>query len=149
MKSRDQKILVIVAAGLVVLGLYSSLNTENTMFGQFLELMGPVDWNEVLPRDIVKNSIPVTVLEDNNGKCKVFGDKFDLIVDHQYFVRSDELVNKLQYDRENKTLILPCEELVGEKSRLNVWYVIPEAEKHTSKYEYFITEWGETPRTQN
>ncbi len=62
MKSRDQKILVIVAAGLVVLGLYYSLNTENSMFNQFLEQVGPVDWDEVHPRDIVKNSIPVTVL---------------------------------------------------------------------------------------
>ncbi len=147
MKPRDQKILVIIAAGLVVLGLYYSLNTENSMFSKFLEQVGPVDWDEVHPRDIVKNSIPVTVLEDINGKCKVHGEKFHMIIDHQYFVRSDELANKLQFDRENKTLILPCDELAGEKSRLNVWYVISEAKKHAEKYEYFITEWEETPRT--
>ncbi len=70
-----------------------------------------------------------------------------MIIDHQYFVRSDELANKLQFDRENQTFILPCDELAGEKSRLNVWYVIPEAKKHAEKYEYFITEWEETPRT--
>ena len=144
MKSRDQKIFVIVAIGLVILGLFYSLNS-GSLFGKFLEQVGPVDWDEVKQREIVKNSIPVTVLEDMGGKCKVHGEKFDMIIDHQYFVRSDELANKLQFDRENKTLILSCEELTGEKSRLNVWYVIPEAEKHATKYEYFITEWEETP----
>jgi len=78
MKPRDQKILVIIAAGLVIVGLYYSLNTENSMFGQFLEQLGPPDWDEVKPRDIVKNSIPITVLEDISGKCKVHGEKFEL-----------------------------------------------------------------------
>lgn len=144
MKPRDQKIFVIIAAGLVIVGLFYSLNSES-LFGKFLEQVGPVGWDEVKPREIVKNSIPLTVLEDIDGKCKVHGEKFDMIIDHQYFVRSDELANKLQFDRESKTLILPCKELTGEKSRLNVWYVIPEAEKHATKYEYFITEWEEIP----
>jgi len=143
MKSRNQKIFVIVAIGLVIIGLFYSLNSES-IFAKFLEQLSPPDWDEVKPRDIVKNSIPITLVEDIDGKCKVHGEKFDLIIDHQYFVRSNELAEKLKYDRENKTLITPCEELKGEKSRLNVWYVIPEAEKHATKYEYFITEWEET-----
>jgi len=126
MKSRDQKIFVIVAAGLVIIGLFYSLNNSETIFGKFLEQIGPVDWSEVKGRDIVKNSIPITLLEDNNGECKVLGERFDLILDHQYFIRSNELAEKLQFDREIKTLIIPCDELVGEKSRLNVWYVIQE-----------------------
>lgn len=147
MKSRDQKIFLIVAAGLVIIGLFYSLNNSDSIFGKFLEQQGPVDWSEVKGRDIVKNSIPITILEDNNGECKVLGEKFDLIIDHQYFVRSSEFAEKLQFDRENKTLIISCDELKGEKSRLNVWYVIQESEKHATKYEYFITEWEETPRT--
>ena len=146
MNPKNQKIFVAIAAGLVIVGVVYSINS-NSIFSKFLEQLGPLDWDEVKPRDIIKNSIPVTVLEEMNGMCKVHGKKFDLIVDHNYFVRSNELINQLQFDRENKTLIIPCEELVGEKSRLNVWYVIQEAEKHATKYEYFITEWEETLRT--
>lgn len=148
MKSKNQKIFAVVAAALVIIGVFYSLNSES-VFGKFWEQLGPPDWDEVKPRDIVKNSIPITILEEVNGMCKVHAEKFDLIIDHQYFVRSKELANKLQFDRENKTLIIPCEELAGEKSRLNVWYVIPEAEKHATKFEYFIMEWEETPHTQN
>jgi len=39
--------------------------------------------------------------------------------------------------------------IVGEKSRLNVWYMLEESPNHPTKYEYFITEWEETPRAQN
>jgi hypothetical protein len=148
MMPKNQKIFVIVAVGLVIIGLFYSFNSD-TVFSKFFEQFDPVDWDEVKPREIVKNSIPITIIEDVDGKCKVHGEKFDLIIDHQYFIRSNELAEKLQYDRENKTLIIPCEELVGEKSRLNVWYVILEAEKHATKYEYFITEWEETPPNQN
>ena len=148
MNSRDQKIFVIIAAGLVIGGLFYSLNSDS-MFGKFLGQLGPPIWDEVKPRDIVKNSVPITLLEQIDGRCKVYAEKFDLILTHQYFVRASELEKKLQFDRENKTLIIPCEEMVGEKSRLNVWYVIPEAEKHATKFDYFITEWEETPRTQN
>jgi hypothetical protein len=148
MMPKNQKIFVIVAVGLVIIGLFYSFNSD-TVFSKFFEQFDPVDWDEVKPREIVKNSIPIILVEDIDGKCKVHGEKFDLLIDHQYFVRSNELAEKLQYDRENKTLIIPCEELQGEKSRLNVWYVIPEAEKHATKYEYFITEWEETPLNQN
>ena len=148
MKSKNQKIFVMVAIGLVILGLYYSINSD-TLFGKFIEQIGPVNWDEVREREIVKNSIPITLLEDENGKCKVHGEKFDLIIDHQYFIRSNELAQKLQYDREGKTLVIPCDELAGEKSRLNVWYVIEESSNHPTKYEYFITPWEETPSDQN
>jgi hypothetical protein len=148
MKSKNQKIFVIIATGLVVVGAYYSINSD-TLFGKFLDQFSPVNWDEVRERDIIKNSIPIILLETKNGDCKVHGEKFDLIIDHQYFIRSNELVQKLQYDREEKTLIIPCDELAGEKSRLNVWYMLEESTNHPTKYEYFITEWEETPRAQN
>jgi len=147
-KSKNQKIFVIIAIGLVVVGAYYSINSD-TLFGKFLDQFSPVNWDEVRERDIIKNSIPIILLETKNSDCKVHGEKFDLIIDHQYFIRSNELVQKLQYDREEKTLIIPCDELVGEKSRLNVWYMLEESPNHPTKYEYFITEWEETPRAQN
>jgi len=98
MKSKNQKIFVIIAIGLVVVGAYYSINSD-TLFGKFLDQFSPVNWDEVRERDIIKNSIPIILLETKNGDCKVHGEKFDLIIDHQYFIRSNELVQKLQYDR--------------------------------------------------
>jgi len=60
------------------------------------------------------------------------------------FVKGDELGRKFQYDREAETLVLPCDDLEGEKSRLNIWYATEQAKEHPTKYEYFITPWNET-----
>lgn len=146
MEPRNQKIFVIAAIGLVIIGLFYSLNSD-TIFAQFLDQISAVDWDEVIEREIVKNSIPITLIENTGEKCLVKGEKFDVILNHKYFVRSSELARELQFDSEKKTLVVSCEELEREKSRLNVWYVIPEAPKHATKYEYFITEWEETPRS--
>ena len=111
-----------------------------------LEPYTEVNWDEVLPRNIVKNSIPITLLEDYGGKCKVSAQNFDKILSHNYFVKDKELALKLDYDNENETLVLPCDLLKGEKSRLNVWYVVEESPKHSKKYQYFVTAWEDTPR---
>lgn len=140
MKNRDQKIFVLVASGLVVVGFFYSFNS-NTMFSQFFEEYTPVNWDEVHDRNIIKNSIPIELIEKMNGDCKVSVEKFFMIVDHEPFIRSKELVDKLQFDRENHTIILPCDELEAEKSRLNVWIAIEDSDKHPNKYEYFITPW--------
>lgn len=143
MKNRNQKIFVFVAIGFVVVGFIYSFNS-NTVFSQFFESFTPVNWDEVHEREIVKNSMPVYLIESIDGSCKVNAEKFFMIVDHEPFIRSKELVDKLQFDRENHTIVLPCGELVGEKSRLNVWYVTEESAKHATKYDYFITPWNET-----
>ena len=140
MKNRNQKIFVLVASGLVVVGFFYSFNS-NTMFSQFFEEYTPVNWDEVHDRNIIKNSIPIELIEKMNGDCKVSVEKFFMIVDHEPFIRSKELVDKLQFDRENHTIILPCDELEAEKSRLNVWIAIEDSDKHPNKYEYFITPW--------
>jgi len=140
LKNRDQKIFVLVASGLVVVGFFYSFNS-NTMFSQFFEEYTPVNWDEVHDRNIIKNSIPIELIEKMNGDCKVSVEKFFMIVDHEPFIRSKELVDKLQFDRENTTIILPCDELEAEKSRLNVWIAIEDSDKHPNKYEYFITPW--------
>jgi len=90
-----------------------------------------------------KSPIPIILLEEQVTKCLVKAEKFDVIVDHQYFIRGDELERELNYNRNDETLLLSCDLLQGEKSRLNIWYATEEAEKHPKKYQYFITPWEE------
>ena len=48
----------------------------------------------------------------------VKAEKFDVIIDHQYFVRGNELERELNYDRTDKTLLLSCDLLKGENPPL-------------------------------
>jgi len=143
MKKKKEKIFVIVAAVLVVAVFYFN-PVESNYLNPVLENFRPVDWDDVKPRNIVKNSIPITLIEETGGKCKVKADTFDLIIDHQYFIRANDLVRQLNYDRDNATLMLSCDQLKGEKSRLHVWYVVEESEKHSKKYDYWISVWNST-----
>ena len=110
---------------------------------QSMESFTAPNWDEVHERNIVKNSIPIELLDETNQGCTVIATNFNQIIDQNYFVRSDQLANELKYDRENDTLIIPCELIQNEKSRLNVWFAITESPKHAEKYEYFITDWEE------
>jgi len=143
MKKKEQKIFVIVMAGLVVFAFFY-LQRSDSLLGSWLEQLSEPNWDEVLERDIVKNSIPVSLLDEQEEKCKVMADRFDIIVDHPYFIRGKELARELNYDIDSKTLVLSCDLLEGEKSRLNVWYALEESPKHSKKYQYFITSWNET-----
>jgi len=143
MKKKKEKIFVIVAAVLVVAVFYFN-PVESNYLNPVLENFKPVDWDDVKPRNIVKNSIPITLIEETGGKCKVKADTFDLIIDHQYFIRANDLVRQLNYDRDNATLMLSCDQLKGEKSRLHVWYVVEESEKHSKKYDYWVSVWNST-----
>ncbi len=131
--------------GLVLFGIYYSLNSP-TLLGSFLDQLNPVNWDEVHERNIAKVSIPVTLLEKDENRCLLTAESFDKIANNQYFVRADELVNKLQYDIDKKTIVLSCDELPAEKSRLNVWIVLEESSNHATKYEYFLSEWVESPK---
>jgi len=143
MNKKKEKIFVIVAVGIVVAVFFYN-PVENSYLNLLLEEFSEVDWDEVKPRNIVKNSIPINLIEKMNGKCMVTGNKFDLIIDHPYFIRANELARELNYDSENSTLMLPCDRLEGEKSGLHVWYVVEESPKHSKKYQYFVTPWNET-----
>jgi len=140
---KQQKLILIGIAAVVILA-YFFLDISGSLFGVIEEKFSPVNWNEVIKRNIVKNSVPITILEQTNGNCKVKAVEFYLIIDHEYFIKSEQLANQLKYDRDNATLVIPCDELKGEKSRLNVWYVLQESPVHSEKYEYFITEWEES-----
>lgn len=143
MTKRDEKIFVIAIVGILAVALYF-IPIEKTYLGLFFEPFIPANWDEILDRNIVKNVIPIVLLETITDDCKVHAPAFDLIIDHQYFKRAEDLANALNYDREKETLILPCDTLYGEQSKLHVWYVLEESPKHSKKYRYFVTPWNGT-----
>jgi len=143
MSKKEQKIFVIAMVGLVIFAFFY-IPRSDSLFGSLIESFSEPNWEEISQRNIVKNSIPIILLEERGMNCLVKAEKFDVIVDHQYFIRGNELENKLNYDRVEETLLLSCDLLKGEKSRLNIWYATEEAEKHAMKYQYFVTPWEET-----
>ena len=144
MRSKKNDLMFLIAIGIVIILVLIYMPIEKSMFGVFLEQFSKVNWNEVKERSIVKNSIPIIFLEEKGSSCIVNADNFDLIISHEYFVRSADLERELNYDSENYTLLVSCDLLDGEKSRLIVWYALKESEKHATKYEYFITPWNVT-----
>ena len=140
MSKKQEKIFVIAIVVLIIFS-FIYLQESNTLFNSILGQFSEVDWEEVKERDIVKNSIPIDLIEKINGKCMMSAQKFDLIIDHEYFIRANELELELEFDRENKTIVISCDMLEGDKSRLNVWYVIEESSTHSKKFQYFVTPW--------
>ena len=144
MRSKKNDLIFLIAIGIVIILVLIYMPIEKSMFGVFLEQFSKVNWNEVKERNIVKNSIPIILLEEKGSSCIVNADNFDLIISHEYFERSADLERELNYDSESDTLLVSCDLLDGEKSRLHVWYALKESEKHATKYEYFITPWNVT-----
>ncbi len=142
MSKKQEKIFVVAIVVLIIFS-FIYLQESNTLFNSILGQFSEVDWEEVKDRDIVKNSIPIELIEKIDGKCLMSAQKFDLVVDHQYFILANELELELEFDRENKTIVISCNMLEGDKSRLNVWYVIEESSTHSKKFQYFVTPWSE------
>jgi len=138
-KKKETTLLVIGAVLLVAAYFY--LDTSNSLLGVITDPLKPVVWDEIAARNIVKNSIPIELLDENGSSCTVTGETFEMIIVHNYFIKSHEASERLQYDAQEGTLVVPCDELQGEKSRLNLWYVLEESEQHAMKWEYFITAW--------
>ena len=143
MQKKIQKIFAIAMAALVILAIIY-FQRSDSLLGSWLEQFSEPNWDEVAERNIVKNSIPIVLLEELDGKCRVTAQKFDAIIGHPYFIRGNEIARELNYDKESETVVLSCDLLEGEKSRLNVWYALEESPKHSKKYQYFITPWNET-----
>jgi hypothetical protein len=139
---KEKIILVGIAVGIVLVVLATDFS--NSILGNFIESFKKPDWDQVKERNIVKNSIPISLIERAGGECIASAKSFEYIIENHYFVRSQELVNELQYDKENKTIKIPCDKLSEEKIELHVWYATEEALKHSTKYEYFITPFEDT-----
>jgi len=140
--------LPIVLSVIIVFFIFTT-PLDETFLGSQLDDFIDVNWNDVNERDIIKNMIPVELKETQGKFCKVYAEKFSLIVDHEYFVNAEELIQELNFDNSTNTLLLPCDKLKGESSSLHVWYVLEESSKHATKYEYFITDIGTEPEFEN
>ncbi len=143
MKKKDQKIFLIAMAALVIVTFFF-FQRSDSLLGSLIEPYSDPNWDEVPEKHIVKNSIPVVLLEENNGKCKMTAQKFDVIIEHPYFIRGNELAEELNYEKEDETITLSCDLVELGTSRLNVWYAVEESTKHSKKYQFFITSWNET-----
>lgn len=135
MKEKIIILALVVLIGVVVL----STDVSNSVLGKLFNVYLPPDWSQVQERNIVKNSIPITLLEEQGENCIVTAENFDYIIDHQYFKRANQLANELQYDKESKTLMIPCDIIPEKNSKLHVWYATDKAINHSLKYEYFVT----------
>jgi len=142
------KFYLVGAAALVIVLFsisYYSGYLEQTVFMVLVDQFAEPDWDNLSERHIVKNSFPITVVEKQGTKCVVSALRFDTIVNHAFFPKGAELANKLSYDDDAKTLVLSCDEIPNEeKSRLSIWYAVPEAPRYAEKYMYFVTSWEPT-----
>ena len=127
--------IAVIIAGIILV----NISSEDTILGVLIDPIREANWDELKPRDIVKNTIPITLLE-RNGDCLVSAEKLDLILSHEYFIQSDKLERKLNYDREKETIKIGCDKLIDDAMNLHVWYVIPDASKSVGKFTYFITD---------
>ena len=127
--------IAIIVAGIIIV----NITSENTILGVITESITEPKWDELKPRDIVKNTIPITVLE-KNGNCLVSAEKLDIIFDHADFIQSDKLERELNYDREKNTIKIGCGELIDDTMNFHIWFVIPEASKSAERFTYFITD---------
>ncbi len=143
----NYKILTIIAASalgaVIIAGTYEQSFLNESVLGGILKEYAEPDWSQINERDIVKNSIPIRLIDggDENGNCNVTAEHYNQIIEHQYFVRADQLSDQLDYNAAEKTLTIPCDQLTGDTSELHIWYVIAEAQTHAEKYRYYITEW--------
>ncbi|MCJ8305556.1 MAG: hypothetical protein HRU07_00735 [Nitrosopumilus sp.] len=137
-------LIPIILVGIIALFLITN-PLDESFLGSQLESFTPINWDDVIDRNIVKNTVLIQLKELQGNLCKVHSDKFQLIVDHNYFINSNKLVNELKFDNSTNTLFLQCDKLKGDTSSLHVWYVLEEAPRHAGKYEIFVTELGSYP----
>lgn len=143
MTKQRSKIFVGIAGILVIVGFFYSMNSD-TLFGYLIKPLAPVDWDEVKTRYIIEYSIPIHLIEQQNGNCLVNAKGFESLTTHGKFIHRAELASKLNFDKENDTLIVTCDKLHGDTSVFTVWYVDSESPTYSGKYEYFIDPYNGT-----
>ena len=143
--ANQSKFYIVGAVALVIVLFsvsYYSGYLEHTFFIIIFDEFVEPNWDEIEEKNIVKSSIPITVVEKQGNKCIVSASHFDVIVEHQFFIKGADLANKLSYDDDAKTLVLSCDEIPDEeKSRLNIWFAVRESPRYAEKYSYFVTPW--------
>ena len=64
---KKKELSILVIGTVILVAAYFYLDTSNTLFGVISDKITPVNWDEVKPREIVKNSIPIELLETNGN----------------------------------------------------------------------------------
>jgi len=84
MKKKDIAVLIvsITIAGIIL----TNVSSNNTILGTILESAQEPEWEELPPRNIVKNTIPITLLERNN-ECLVTAKLLDSILEQKEFTQ--------------------------------------------------------------
>lgn len=139
-----KKFGLVTGAGILVIYAIFFLPVSESYLGVLIESTSKPVWDEVLPRHVVKNSIPIILIETKGQSCLLDAINLDKIITHAYFKRGNELGSDLNYNSENHTIEMPCDKTFGEKSRLEIWFVTEESPKHAKKYQYFVTPWNNT-----
>lgn len=111
-----------------------------SLLGKLLEPIMPADWENVSNRNIVENTVLLSLVEEKSDGCLVYSDRLSTMFDHEYFIASSEMQKQLQYNKDAQTLIVPCENMQDEQLRLHLRYITQEAPKDGTKYEYTFTE---------
>ena len=143
MNKKQEKVFVLVAV-VVVIVVFVFTPWQNSYFGLFINMVTGPNWNDLNPHDVVKNSVPLTLIEKTGSNCKLSAENLNNVIGHQYFVRGQEFAQVVKFDVKNNTVVLPCEMIDGEKSRLHVWYIKEDASNFGGKYKYFVTPWNDT-----
>jgi hypothetical protein len=142
MNKKHEKIFVLGAAGVVVI-IFVFGPWQNSYFGLFVDTIVGPDWDDLSPHDIVKNEVPLALIEKFDGSCKMSAENLGNVIDHQYFVRGQEFANKVRFDPIDSSIVIPCEMTDPERSRLHVWYVKEESPKYGGEFKYFVTPWSD------
>ena len=143
MNKKQERNFVIVTA-CVVITVFVFAPWSNSYFGLIIEAFTGPNWSQLSPHDIVKNVIPITLIDKEDSNCKMSSENLDNVIEHRYFVHGKEFAQAINYDGKNKTIVLPCEMIDGNKSRLHIWYIKEEAPRDGGKYKYFVTPWNDT-----
>ena len=117
-----KNIIVAIPTVVIILG-FVFLPWTNNYLGILIEPALPKDWKEVYPRNIVKNSIPVTILKQDANSCLISAKNLENIIDHKYFENCDEFTSQIMLNSDGQTIGVSCDILHGDTSELNIWHV--------------------------
>ena len=145
MNKKTKNIIIVAIPSIAIVLGFVFLPWSDSYLGLAVESALPPVWEEIHPRFVVKNSIPITVSEQDGNNCKLTAEYLENIINHRYFVRGEEFASQVKFDSEQQTIELSCDGLHGDTSELNVWYVTEESPNHSSKFEYFVSEWDPEP----
>ena len=137
---QQSKIIFFVLLVIVGLTLVFIPWSDYSILGKMIEPIMPADWENISKKNIVENTVLLSLVEERSEDCLVYSNRLSSMFDHEYFIHSSEMQKQLQYNEVDQTLIVPCENMQDEQLRLHLRYITQDAPKDGTKYEYYFTE---------